>query len=172
MKVLELIGCLSIIITCWTGLTGAGWIEINGTGVWHDQAGILQSVMQQGDGLIVLPFSDITKTDLSNSMFGSKKNNCSVTEGTPLPQEWARGGHMAGIVEGCVIVAGGNNWSKDKTTKYWLKKFCAYSAMANGCRGPTCQNHWLIPCMRMMTADYLLLEGPAMGHRSPVMFTI
>jgi len=77
--------------------------------------------MQKGIGLIVLPFSNITKADLSNSMFGSKKYNCSVMEGTPLPQEWARGGHMAGIVEGSVIVAGGNNWSKDKTTKYWLK---------------------------------------------------
>lgn len=77
-------------------------------------------------GLIILPFSDLTKPNLSNSVIGSKKYNCSVTEGTSLPQELARGGHVAGIVEGSVVVAGGNNWSKDKTTKYWLKNSAVF----------------------------------------------
>ena len=44
-----------------------------------------------------------------------------VTTGTSLPMDLARGGHIGGIVDGNIIVAGGNNWSKDKTTKYWLK---------------------------------------------------
>lgn len=45
----------------------------------------------------------------------------SVTEGISLPLKWARGGHMGGLVEGVTVVAGGNNWSNDKTTKYWFK---------------------------------------------------
>jgi N-acetylneuraminic acid mutarotase len=49
-----------------------------------------------------------------------------VTEGTPLPEEWARGGHAGGIVEGSIVVAGGNNWSKDKSTKYWLNNSAVF----------------------------------------------
>ena len=37
------------------------------------------------------------------------KYHCSVTEGIPLPLDWARGGHAGGIIKGNVIVAGGNN---------------------------------------------------------------
>lgn len=54
------------------------------------------------------------------------KYSCSVTDGVPLPVEWARGGHAGGIIDGHVIVAGGTNWSKDKTTKYWLKNTVLY----------------------------------------------
>lgn len=50
-----------------------------------------------------------------------EKYYCSVTEGVSLPVDWARGGHSGGIMNGQIIVAGGTNWSKDKTTKYWLK---------------------------------------------------
>lgn len=31
-----------------------------------------------------------------------------------------RGGHVGGKVDNNIIIAGGTNWSKDKTTKYWL----------------------------------------------------
>lgn len=44
-----------------------------------------------------------------------------ITKGTPLPPRMARGGHIGGMVDGSIIVAGGNNWSEDKATKYWLK---------------------------------------------------
>ena len=62
---------------------------------------------------------DINKSDNKNTM--ENTHNCRVSEGTPLPDEFIRGGHSGGLVERSVIVAGGNNWSKDKTTKYWLK---------------------------------------------------
>jgi N-acetylneuraminic acid mutarotase len=55
------------------------------------------------------------------------KYHTTVIKGTSLPEEWARGGHIGGIVDGSVIVAGGNNWSKDKTTKYWLKDAAVFS---------------------------------------------
>ena len=126
MKILGLILCLCLIFTFWTVLTGAGWTGIKGQRIWHGRVGVLQPVMQQGDGLIVLPLSDLGNPDLSKRVIGSKEFSCYVTEGTPLPQEWARGGHVAGIVEGNVIVAGGNNWSKDKTTKYWLKNSAVF----------------------------------------------
>lgn len=44
-----------------------------------------------------------------------------VTRGVSLPDELVRGGHIGGTVEGKVIVAGGNNWSKDRITKLWLQ---------------------------------------------------
>ena len=44
-----------------------------------------------------------------------------VTESIALPQSLKRGGHIGGKVNGNIIVAGGNNWSEDKKTKYWLK---------------------------------------------------
>jgi N-acetylneuraminic acid mutarotase len=49
-----------------------------------------------------------------------------VKAGISLPFEWARGGHAGGVVDGNVIVAGGNNWSKDKITKYWLKNSAVF----------------------------------------------
>ncbi len=122
MKNLILMLCLSIIFTSRAVLsTGAGWHWINSPVICQGQAGVLQSVKQQDNGMIVLPFSDLTNTNLNKNMNRPKMYNCIVTVGTPLPQEWARGGHVAGIVDGSVVVAGGNNWSKDKTAKYWLK---------------------------------------------------
>ncbi len=50
----------------------------------------------------------------------------SVTEGISLPDEWSRGGHIGGILDGKVVVAGGSNWSKDKTTKYWLNSSAVF----------------------------------------------
>ncbi len=44
-----------------------------------------------------------------------------IAEGAALPQSQKRGGHAGGKVSGNIIVAGGNNWSADKKTKYWLK---------------------------------------------------
>ena len=49
-----------------------------------------------------------------------------------LPMEFlfrlsgARGGHAGGIIDDHIIVTGGTNWSKDKTTKYWLKNTGLY----------------------------------------------
>lgn len=62
---------------------------------------------------------DINKSDNKNKMENTR--DCRVSEGTPLPDEFIRGGHAGGMLENSVVVAGGNNWSKDKTTKYWLK---------------------------------------------------
>lgn len=45
---------------------------------------------------------------------------CDVSEGTPLPVDAARGGHMGAVIDGKVFVAGGTSWSKDKTTKTFL----------------------------------------------------
>lgn len=62
--------------------------------------------------------SEIIKTKINVK---NREYKCSVTEGIPLPVEWSRGGHAAGKVKGVIVAAGGTNWSKDKTTKYWLK---------------------------------------------------
>ena len=45
--------------------------------------------------------------------------NIEVNEAPPIPIALA--GHAGGLVEGCVVVAGGNNWSTDRTKKNWLK---------------------------------------------------
>jgi 5-dehydro-4-deoxyglucarate dehydratase len=50
-----------------------------------------------------------------------------VTEGIPLPQEWKRGGHVGGKVNGKVIVAGGTDWSLDKNHKSWLKNSAVFT---------------------------------------------
>ncbi|MGV8136688.1 MAG: kelch repeat-containing protein [Mangrovibacterium sp.] len=52
--------------------------------------------------------------------------SCSVTEGVSLPEAWKRGGHAGGLVDGKIVVAGGNNWSDDKTAKLWLKSCLLY----------------------------------------------
>ncbi len=49
-----------------------------------------------------------------------------VSEGIALPVEWARGGHAGGKVEGNIIVAGGNRWNDEKTTKFWLKNSAVF----------------------------------------------
>lgn len=41
--------------------------------------------------------------------------NIEVNEAPPIPIALA--GHAGGLVEGCVVVAGGNNWSTDRTKK-------------------------------------------------------
>lgn len=41
----------------------------------------------------------------------------SVDEAPPLPG--GRGGHAAGLVNGMLVVAGGNSWSADRTKKAW-----------------------------------------------------
>lgn len=77
-----------------------------------------------------LPDEEIKKMhQLFNSMGlkpASKYNSVSVSKGIFLPVEWARGGHVGGIVDGNIVVAGGNNWSKDKTQKYWLKNSAVF----------------------------------------------
>lgn len=76
--------------------------------------------------------------------------NIAVTNGLSMPMP--RGGHVAGMVDGRLVVAGGNNWSIDKKTKYWyqdavvfdndkwvtgpgLPKPVAYAAHANAGNG-------------------------------------
>jgi N-acetylneuraminic acid mutarotase len=56
-----------------------------------------------------------------------EKYYCSVTEGASLPVGWARGGHAGGIMNSQIIVAGGTDWSEDKTTKYWLKNTAVFN---------------------------------------------
>jgi len=65
----------------------------------------------------------------------SLKYPANVRRGISLPDGWGRGGHIGGLVEGKITVAGGNNWSKDKTSKLWLSDAAVFS---NGqwVRGP------------------------------------
>lgn len=88
-------------LTSWSGSTGIDCYKNNNN-----------NNIKLTDNLLV--------TNFMNKIVNSREYICSVTDGVPLPVEWARGGHAGGIVEGRLIVAGGNNWSKDKTTKYWL----------------------------------------------------
>lgn len=50
--------------------------------------------------------------------------SCAVTEGPALPL--SRGGHAGGIVMDTPVIAGGNDWSADKTTKHWLDETLIY----------------------------------------------
>lgn len=49
----------------------------------------------------------------------SKKVN--ISEGIPLLNELKRGGHVGGVVDGSVLIAGGNKWTEDKSLKVWFK---------------------------------------------------
>jgi N-acetylneuraminic acid mutarotase len=101
MKVSGIILSLGMIIISWSGFKGSDLVETN--------------IPQKRDADIFFKICD-----MNNKLIG-REYSCSVTEGVPLPDGWARGGHAGGMVDGIVVVAGGNNWSKDKTTKYWLK---------------------------------------------------
>ncbi len=72
------------------------------------------------DGFKSTKLNNMELVGLNSTNF-EKQYHCSVTEGVSLPVDWARGGHAGGIINGQIIVAGGTSWSKDKTTKYWLK---------------------------------------------------
>jgi N-acetylneuraminic acid mutarotase len=52
------------------------------------------------------------------------RHTFSVNEGVNLPR--GRGGHAAGNVDGCVVVAGGNDWGRDRTKKSWLSDSVVY----------------------------------------------
>lgn len=64
-----------------------------------------------------------SKMGLSPNM----KYTTTVTRGVSLAENLARGGHIGGKIEGKVILAGGNTWSKDKITKTWLKDAVFFS---------------------------------------------
>ena len=49
-----------------------------------------------------------------------------VAEGVSLPVEYVRAGHVGGVLNGDVFIAGGTNWSNDKTTKHWLKSMIVH----------------------------------------------
>lgn len=43
-----------------------------------------------------------------------------ITKGLYLPMKWRRAGQAGGKVGGSVLIAGGTEWNKAKTQKYWL----------------------------------------------------
>lgn len=43
-----------------------------------------------------------------------------VTAGIALPEKEERGGHIGGLVQGKIIIAGGTKWSNDKASKFFL----------------------------------------------------
>jgi len=61
---------------------------------------------------------DVQALFSSMGIAAANKFTVTLTKETPIPVP--RGGHAAGMVDGQLVVAGGNNWSIDKTTKYWL----------------------------------------------------
>ena len=44
--------------------------------------------------------------------------SCFVSSGPVL--DHPRGGHIGGIVDGHIVIAGGSNWSSDRITKTWF----------------------------------------------------
>lgn len=62
----------------------------------------------------------------SYCLYGNLINfNSIVRKGPNLPVP--RGGHIAGIIDGKVVVAGGTNWSIDRNTKYWYSDSIIWS---------------------------------------------
>jgi N-acetylneuraminic acid mutarotase/dihydrodipicolinate synthase/N-acetylneuraminate lyase len=84
-------------------------------------------IRPQSETLPESKLKDMRKLFSNMGLSPALKYNTKVTQGTSLPEKLARGGHVAGMVDGNVIVAGGNNWSKDKTTKYWLNDALVFS---------------------------------------------
>lgn len=74
---------------------------------------------------------DVEKTDYKMTSF-----SCLVSEGVPLPLDNDRGGHVGGIVENRIIVAGGTRWSKDKEVKYFLNTSMVFMD-SNWVKGPS-----------------------------------
>jgi N-acetylneuraminic acid mutarotase len=61
---------------------------------------------------------DGRKQNHNNNMV--KTYDCSVVKGVSLPINEDRGGHAGGVVDGKIIIVGGNRWSEDKGTKFFL----------------------------------------------------
>ena len=53
-------------------------------------------------------------------LYSPGQTTVSISEPPALPM--ARAGHAGGIVDGRVVVAGGGNWSDDRSTKHWLSE--------------------------------------------------
>lgn len=106
MRITGIIWSLGVIITSWAGFAWSCGIE-----TYNSEKRDTESYF---------------KICYMSKNASARKDTCFVKEGVPLPVEWSRGGHAGGIVGGNVIVSGGNNWSKDKTTKYWLKNSAVF----------------------------------------------
>ena len=61
---------------------------------------------------------DGRKQNHNNNMV--KTYDCSVVKGVSIPINEDRGGHAGGVVDGKIIIVGGNRWSEDKGTKFFL----------------------------------------------------
>jgi hypothetical protein len=120
MRELLIIWCLGMIINTWSVLAGPPGADSGIKEKRDTESGIMQLALQPCNEQILLNGKLVTKLNMRNNVI-VPEYSCSVSDGVSLPVEWARGGHAGGIVDGTVIVAGGNNWSKDKSTKYWLK---------------------------------------------------
>lgn len=83
----------------------------------------LKQILQYNPGNIKLNNTNLVKFDNKEI---EMRYHCSVTEGVSLPHNWARGGHAGGLINGNIIVAGGTNWSEDKTTKFWLNSSAVF----------------------------------------------
>jgi dihydrodipicolinate synthase/N-acetylneuraminate lyase len=73
------------------------------------------------EALTDIEFKNMRETFSKMGLTPHSKYNTTVSKGISLPENLSRGGHIGGVVEGKVIIAGGNTWSKDKITKSWLK---------------------------------------------------
>lgn len=80
-----------------------------------------KSAMQEQESLsekeLKVMREDLRKIGLQPSTSGY---HSSVIRGPSLPVKWRRGGHIGGKVNDKIVIAGGTQWSKDKTTKSWL----------------------------------------------------
>jgi len=63
--------------------------------------------------------TEITKTNKKRIMPASYTGI--VSKGVPLPVHEKRGGHLGGFIDNRIIIAGGTNWSEDKSTKYFIQ---------------------------------------------------
>jgi len=126
MKILDLIWILSISLALWSALNSLVWAEVYRCEVWNNQIKDFQLFKKDKSEGIVMAANDQKKNSYNNSSIAGPPFTCTISQGPPLPREWARGGHAGGIVNGSVVVAGGTEWSKDKTTKYWLKNSAVF----------------------------------------------
>lgn len=76
----------------------------------------------------------IAEPHYCNKNYMSINYSSVVSEGVPLPDQEERGGHSGGLINNKVIIVGGTNWNKDKSSKLFLSNSLIFddTAWING----------------------------------------
>ncbi|MEO6136557.1 MAG: dihydrodipicolinate synthase family protein [Ginsengibacter sp.] len=58
--------------------------------------------------------------DSLNILIEPSAYKATTKQGTHMPFEWRRAGHAGGIVNGNIVITGGNNWNVEKTNRHFF----------------------------------------------------